>query len=511
MSVRDASSFCRGVAESAAAGRRCGRMFVFEHQCENDAHHECIGGEDEPCGAPVAQQVGLFAHGRPGAEAIDDCACGQRADRGADAVGHQHEKSLGRALNRAVGLALHEQCSRDVEEVERHAVDHHRTDEHPQSAAGIAQSEQPEAEHPGEHGDEHHLLDAEAFEEEGDEQDAERFGDLRKGGEGRGVVGADGAGEFGGSLEASDEGGGVAVGDLERDAQQHGEDEEEGHLALLEECESLQAEHLGEALLSGVAVGHGTCGQGEGVDCQREAQHGADEELHVGVLEARGGVGAESQPALGGDVGEIDEPHGGDEAHGAPDADGREVANRVVAVARKDGEGHRVGERDGGHVEGDAQRVEREEGGEGEPFGMGISVVPGCEHERSGQCVAQSQQLLGGNVFVGNHAQDGGHEDGDHALYGVEPCDAVAQSGGTQVVAQAGEVGTPHGELEKIHEGQSNFYIHKSLNVRFLSGMPVFTPEKGKTKIRFFLKKSLHGKKYCLKFVPRLGMKRNRD
>ena len=41
---------------------------------------------------------------------------------------------------------------------------------------GIAHAEEPEAQYPCQHGNQHHLLDAEAFQEERYQQDAECFG-----------------------------------------------------------------------------------------------------------------------------------------------------------------------------------------------------------------------------------------------------------------------------------------------------------------------------------------------
>ena len=193
--------------------------------------------------------------------------------------------------------------------------------------------------------------------------------------------------------------------------------------------------------------------QGHAVEGEQQPQNAADEQLHGGVLEAVGCVGAEAQPAPGGDVGEVHEPHGGDEADRSPDADGREIPDRVVSVAGEDREGHRVREGDRRHVERHAQGVEREERGEAEPFGVTVSVKPRPQHEEPRQRMAQAEQFFSGDVLVGDDAQDGRHEDRDDALDRVEPGDVVAQSRRAEVVADAGEVGAPHGELQEVHDG----------------------------------------------------------
>ena len=191
-------------------------MLVLENQREDYRHAQGIAREDEPRGRPPGR------HGAHRALRVDEAVHHglrtQGADRGADAVGHDHEKSLRRGADRHVGLVVHEERARDIEEVERHAVDDHREDEHPHAPAGVAQPEQSEAQHPREHGHKHHVLDPEALQAERDKQDAERLRHLRQRDQRIGVVGAERRSVFGYLAERGDERIGESVGNLQRHA-----------------------------------------------------------------------------------------------------------------------------------------------------------------------------------------------------------------------------------------------------------------------------------------------------
>ena len=101
---------------------------------------------------------------------------------------------------------------------------------------------------------------------------------------------------------------------------------------------------------------------------QQSAQRTADDKLHGGGLEAR----------------QIDRPHGADKAHRTKDADRRKVAYRVVATLFKQAVGHGVGERQRGHVESYAQRVERKEGSEGDGRSGREPIGTRSGHEEAG-------------------------------------------------------------------------------------------------------------------------------
>ena len=69
-----------------------------------------------------------------------------------------------------------------------------------------------------------------------------------------------GVGIFGYAFETCYKGVGKAIGDLQADAQQHGEEKEDGHLFLFEQREGTQPQLVGNAFTLG-ATRCGTCGQ----------------------------------------------------------------------------------------------------------------------------------------------------------------------------------------------------------------------------------------------------------
>ena len=147
--------------------------------------------------------------------------CAQCADGCADSVGHQHEEALCAGTDLLICLHIDIEGAGNVEEVESHAVDNAGEDEHPHARTGVAGAEEAEAEYPGEHCDEHHLLDAEELHCKRNEENAESLGNLRDGDEGIGILCSPGVCELGNFLEMGDERIGEAVGNLEGYAEQH--------------------------------------------------------------------------------------------------------------------------------------------------------------------------------------------------------------------------------------------------------------------------------------------------
>ena len=407
-------------------------VLVLEHQREDHGHHQGIGCEGEPRRLPLGYLRRLAAEVH---KVVYHRLRAQRADGGSEAVGHDDEQPLRARADVLVRLAVDEQRTRDVEEVEGHAIDNHREDEHPHAAARIARSEEAEAQHPCQHGDEHHVLDAEAFQEERYQQDAERLGHLRERYQDVGMLHAEGVGILGYAAEAADVGVGKAVGNLQRHAQQHGEEEEDGHFLLAEQGEGAQPQRLDQRLaLSALARGAG--GEGQRVEGEHQPDGGAGEELPVVVLQPQ----------------DVDRPHGADEADGAEDADGGKVPDGVEPRLVEGRVGHGVREGQRGHVEGHAQGVEGEEGAEVHVLSACHAVVTGESHEQGRQEVAQAQQLLGGYPAVGDDAQDGGHEEGHDALHGIEDADVRGQAYVDQVAAHGCQIGSPHGKLQEVHD-----------------------------------------------------------
>ena len=203
---------------------------------------------------------------------VNDGARRECADGGTEAICHQHEETLTRGAQFGRYLVVHKQAARYVEEVEGHSIDDAGEDEEDDAReGGVAHAEETKAQHPGHHGNEHHLLDAEAAQEEGDEQDAQGLGNLRERNEERGIVGRKTVGVFRLRNEMGDEGASIAVGHLQGHTQQHGEDEEEGHTLFAEEAEGVQSQHLRERTAR-FALDKRAGGEREAIEEQQDAE-----------------------------------------------------------------------------------------------------------------------------------------------------------------------------------------------------------------------------------------------
>ena len=192
------------------------------------------------------------------------------AERSTKSVGHNHKQSLCRTADVGRRVLIHIKGARDVEEVKRHTVNNHGEDEHPHACTGVAKSKESEAQHPPQHSDHHHTLDAKFAQAEGDEQDAEGFTDLREADECVSVLCAKGIGKFGDFLEGGDEGVGISVCDLQTHPEQHGEDEEHRHLALLKQAEGIKSQPFNNAALLSRLCTDGTCGERLSIQSQQQ-------------------------------------------------------------------------------------------------------------------------------------------------------------------------------------------------------------------------------------------------
>ena len=366
-------------------------MFVFEDKGKHNGHYQCIGCKREPCGLPLgrlrhsAVEVHKVVHHR---------LCTQRSDGGTQSVGHDDEQALGARADSLVRLTVNEQRARYVEEVESHSIDNHREQEHPDAAAWVARAEQAEAQHPCEHGDEHHPFDAEALQAERYQQDAERLRYLRQRDQDIGMLHAEGVGIFRYAAEAADVRVGKSVGDLQRHAQQHGEDEEDGHFLLLEQGEGAQAQRFDQRFaLSSLACGAG--GQSQGIASVHQADDGTGEELSVVVLQAQ----------------DVHQPHGADESDGPKDTDRGEVLDGVQSCLIQRRIGYGVRKSQGRHIEGYAQGIEAEERSEFHVLSACHAIVAGESHEDGSHEVAEAQKLLGRYPAVGYDTHNGWHEE----------------------------------------------------------------------------------------------------
>ena len=243
-----------------------------------------------------------------------------------------------------------------------------------------------------------------------------------------------------------------SVGDLQSGAEQHREDEEDGHTLLLEKREGAQSQRVDPRLRLDVAV-HGTSGQREGVDGQHERQERRNIELPSGELDLDAA-----------DMRQIDEPHRGDESHGPPHADRREVFHGVEFRQIEGVVGHRVGQRDRRHVEHHAQQhaaVQRR-----------IGRLRSRRHEEgTADQVADAQQLLRRNPAVGYDSHHGGHEQRSDAHRREETADLQSREveSAAQIGAQRNKPRAPDGVLEEVHNDKAKLNSHNSLILRYFN------------------------------------------
>ena len=98
---------------------------------------------------------------------------GIRPNRGSKTIGHEHEQSLRRRAQMGIGSLVNEQRTRDVEKVKSHSVYYHRGYKHPYARSWVARSKKSKTQHPGKHGYEHYILNAETLHKEWNHQYAE--------------------------------------------------------------------------------------------------------------------------------------------------------------------------------------------------------------------------------------------------------------------------------------------------------------------------------------------------
>ena len=99
------------------------RLFVFsEHEGEEHQDDKRVSGKNIPARLPAGHRIGTWivvnkmVNGQLGEVCANGCA---------ESVRHDHEKALRAAAYVVVGVLLHKQRTRDVEEVESHAIDNH--------------------------------------------------------------------------------------------------------------------------------------------------------------------------------------------------------------------------------------------------------------------------------------------------------------------------------------------------------------------------------------------------
>ena len=77
--------------------------------------------------------------------------------------------------------------------------------------------------------------------------------------------------------------------------------------------------------------------------------------------------------------------------------------------------------------------------------------------------MGDAEQTLRLDELVGNGSDDRRHEDRHDALRDIEPGDVFTQPHAAQEVADTDQIGSPNGELEEIHDDESEFDTHNQL------------------------------------------------
>ena len=153
-----------------------GLRLVAEEEGEEHGHHRSIGGEDIPAHAPASEDRRRVRLGVD--KVIDHRLCSERTECSPNPIGHDHEEPLGTGANGGVGLLVHEERTRDIEEVEGDPVDDHTQQEEPDTTTRVTETEEGKAQDPSRHSDEHHPTDTEATQGKWDKQDTERLREL---------------------------------------------------------------------------------------------------------------------------------------------------------------------------------------------------------------------------------------------------------------------------------------------------------------------------------------------
>ena len=220
---------------------------------------------------------------------------------------------------------------------------------------------------------------------------------------------------FGYRAEACDIGVGESVGNLQRHAEEHREDEEYRHAFLLEQLEGVESEGLSHR--ASAVVAHRAWWERQRVGTEEQTHDAAGEELVVVLLIAH----------------QVDKPHHADETDGAECAYRRKHLHGVESGTLESAVGNGVGEREGRHVERHAAGVECEQRCKLRLAAGGHAVVARGNHECGGDDVARAQQLLCRDVAVGEDSHQRRHEERHDALHCVKHSDVFTHSDAEQV------------------------------------------------------------------------------
>jgi hypothetical protein len=74
--------------------------------------------------------------------------------------------------------------------------------------------------------------------------------------------------------------------------------------------------------------------------------------------------------------------------------------------------------------------------------------------------MADAQQPLRLNEFVGYYTHERRHKNGYDALDGIKPWDQVSHSSLSKIITHASEISSPDSEFQEIHYCQTKFQVH---------------------------------------------------
>ena len=77
--------------------------------------------------------------------------------------------------------------------------------------------------------------------------------------------------------------------------------------------------------------------------------------------------------------------------------------------------------------------------------------------------MTETQQSLGLDISVSHDTHQRRHEETDNTLDGIEPGYLVTEARSPQIITHACKVCTPNGELQEVHQCQTEFQIHISM------------------------------------------------
>jgi hypothetical protein len=103
----------------------------------------------------------------------------------------------------------------------------------------------------------------------------------------------------------------------------------------------------------------------------------------------------------------------------------------------------------------------------------------------SSQQMTYTQQALRLDVLIRDDTHQCWHKDGDDALYGIEPGYLGSETCRTEVIPHTGQVGTPDGKLQEVHQCQTHFYIH-SCSFKIIDAKLAKTLENAHLQSEFF-------------------------